>query len=265
MAKIHPTAIIDPTAEIHPEAEIGAYATVGAHSKIGRGTVLMAHAQVLDYCEIGEDNKISPNAVIGGDPQDIGYQGEETWVRIGNRNVLREFVTVNRATVKEKRETVIGDDCLLMAYSHVAHDCVIGNRVILANGTQLAGHVHVADHVVTSAHVLVHQFVHLGECCFVAPNAGVNSDALPGVVYFGHPAEARVLNEVGLKRNGVEGEQFRHLRKAFKAIVKGDKPALEALAEVEKEPWAEEPFIKVFLDGVRAKAAGTKGRAGSLD
>lgn len=261
MAKIHPTAIVSPKAEIHDEAEIGPYAFVGDHCRIGRGTVLMPHAQVLRNVTIGEDNRISPNAIIGGDPQDLGFKGEETRVVIGDRNVIREFVTINRASTKENWETVIGNDNMLMAYVHIAHDDVIGNHVILANSTMFAGHVHIHDNVVTSGFVTAHQFVHVGECCFLAPGAMLNADALPGCIYFGHPAEARVLNEVGLRRHGIDGDQLRHLKTAFKRVVKGDKPALEALAELESEPWFNEPFIQTFAAGVRAKAASFKGRS----
>ena len=264
MSKIHPTAIISPKAEIHEEAEIGAYAYVGDNCRIGRGTVLMPHAQVLKNTTLGEFNRVSPNAIIGGDPQDVGFRDEDTKVVIGDRNVIREFVTINRATTKENWQTVIGDDNMLMAYVHIAHDDVIGNHVILANSTMFAGHVHVHDFVVTSACALVHQFVHIGECCFLAPCAIVNSDTLPGCIYFGHPAEARVLNEVGLRRHGVDGEQLRHLKTVFRRVVKGDKPQIEALAELEHEPWFAEPFIQTFAAGVRAKAAGVKGRGGAV-
>ncbi len=261
MSHIHPTAIVSAKAEIHEDAEIGPYVYVGENCRIGKGTVLMPHAQVVRNVTIGEDNRISPNAIIGGDPQDLGFKGEETRVVIGDRNVIREFVTINRASTKENWETVIGNDNMLMAYVHIAHDDVIGNHVILANSTMFAGHVHIHDNVVTSGFVIAHQFVHVGECCFLAPGAMLNSDALPGCIYFGHPAEARVLNEVGLRRHGIDGDQLRHLKTVFKRVVKGDKPSLEALAELESEPWFNEPFIQTFAAGVRSKAASNKGRS----
>ncbi|GHS90555.1 acyl-[acyl-carrier-protein]--UDP-N-acetylglucosamine O-acyltransferase [Planctomycetales bacterium] len=265
MTKIHPTAVIAPSAEIADEVEIGAYCYIGDHVKIGRGTIIEPQARVLIHTTIGERNKISSGAVIGGAPQDVGYKGEPTEIFIGDDNTIREFVTINRGTTKQDRKTVIGNDNLLMAYVHIAHDDVIGDHCIFANMTQLAGHVTFGDGVVTSAGVLVHQFVHIGKYCFLAPSATVNSDALPGCIYFGHPAEARAINVVGLQRHGVTGAQLGHFKTAFKKIVRSEATTLDAIAELEKEDWASEPMVAEFIAAAKQKGAGAKGRGGAAE
>lgn len=263
MAKIHPTAIISLKAELADDVEIGAYSYIGEHVKIGKGTIIHPQAQILEHCEIGEYNEISSSAIIGGAPQDHSYKNEPTKVIIGNHNQFREFVTVNRGTLKQEGKTVIGDHNMFMAYSHVAHDNTIGNHCVFTNMTQLAGHVTIGDRVVTSACVLVHQFVTIGELCFIAPLSVANSDCLPGCIYFGHPAEARVLNLVGLQRGGIAGDELKNLKTAFKKITRSEMSITEAIKEIENESWANTGIVKKFIDAARKKTEGKRGRSGA--
>ena len=265
MSKIHPTAIIDPSAEIADSAVIGAYCIVGKDVKIGEKTEMMSHSQVLDYSELGEGNIISPSAIIGGAPQDVGYKGEPTKVIIGNNNIIREYVTINRGTTKQNGQTVIGNDNLFMVYSHVAHDCVVENNCILTNMTQIAGHCHIHNNVITSASVLVHQFINLGERCFIAPNSIVRYDCIPGVIYDGNTAKARTLNVIGLKRAGYQGEEFKHIKKVFKLLCKSDVPLEEAIEQVEDQEWSSEEFVNIMLKHAKRMVETTGSRSGNLE
>lgn len=191
---IHPTAIVHPGAEIAEGVEIGPYVIIGAHVRIGRGTTVGPHTVIDGWTEIGEDNRIFNMASVGGIPQDLKYRGEETWLRIGNRNVIREFTTLQPGTVTGIGETVIGDDNLFMAYCHVAHDCVIGNRVIMANGSTLAGHVVVEDFAILGGLSAVHQFVRVGESAMLSGGAMVVQDVLPFTIASGNRAVSSGLN-----------------------------------------------------------------------
>ncbi len=251
-ANIHPTAVIDPGAQIADGVEIGPYCCIGPEVVIGEGTRLYANVQIIERATIGKHNQIFPNAVIGGAPQDLGYKDEPTYVRIGDHNVIREFVTINRGTTKQDLVTVVGDHNLFMAYVHIAHDCKIGNHVVLANMTQLAGHVVIEDYVVSSAAVLVHQFCTIGTRCFLAGLALVKKDCVPGLMYYGDPAAPRALNLVGLKRGGYHNEELHHIKQAYKTLFREDMPIVEAVKKLETEPWANEPFVRHMID--RAKA-----------
>ncbi len=194
-------AWIDPRAEIDEDVVVGPFCTIGAGVKIGRGTRLMNQVTMMGNVTIGTDNLIYPNVVIGAEPQDLSDQGAGTRVEIGKNNTIREGVTINRATEKEDLVTQVGDHNLFMASSHVAHDCKIGNHVVIANGTLLAGHVHVADHVSISGCCAIHHYVSIGSYSFLAGLSRALHDVPPYMLVEGIPARPRCINIVALKRN----------------------------------------------------------------
>ncbi|AAR35640.1 acyl-ACP--UDP-N-acetylglucosamine O-acyltransferase [Geobacter sulfurreducens] len=232
---IHPTAIVHPGAEIAEGVEIGPYVIIGAHVRIGRGTTVGPHTVIDGWTEIGEDNRIFNMASVGGIPQDLKYRGEETWLRIGNRNVIREFTTLQPGTVTGIGETVIGDDNLFMAYCHVAHDCVIGNRVIMANGSTLAGHVVVEDFAILGGLSAVHQFVRVGESAMLSGGAMVVQDVLPFTIASGNRAVSSGLNTVGLRRRGFSEELVGRIKKAYRLVIRSGLKLEEALRRIREE------------------------------
>ena len=265
MSNIHPTAIIDSSAEIADSAVIGPYCIVGKEVKIGAGTQMMAHSQILDYSELGAENLISPFAIIGGAPQDHGYKGEPTKVIIGDKNIIREYVTINRGTTKQNQCTLIGNDNLFMAYTHLAHDCVVENSCVFTNMTQISGHCHVHSYVIFSGNVLVHQFVNFGERCFLAPNSLVRYDCLPGVIYEGNTAKPRALNMIGLKRAGYSGSEFKHIKQAFKLLCKSDIPMEATIKQIEEEEWSSEEFVAKMLKYAKLLVNTRSSRSGNLE
>lgn len=217
---IHPTAIIDPEAIISEGVEIGPYSIVGAGVEIGKGTVVGPHVLIKGPTRIGKDNKILQFSSIGEDPQDKKYNGEPTTLEIGDRNLIRENCTINRGTVQGGGVTRIGSDNWIMAYVHIAHDCVIGSHTILANGTTLAGHVTIQDYVILGGFTLVHQFVVLGKHSFTAINTIVLKDIPPFVMASGHPAVPHGLNSEGLKRHQFDKDDIQEVKRAYKLLYK---------------------------------------------
>ena len=216
---VHPAAVVHPKAELEPGVWIGPGCVIGEHVRIGRGTRLEAQVVVEGWTTIGEENYFSPFSAIGGPPQDIGYKNEETRVVIGDRNQFREYITVHRATTKEERVTTIGDDGYFMAYAHVAHDCRIGNRVILTNGATLGGHVHVGDRANISGFVGVHQFCHIGRFAFVGGFSVLTQDVLPFAKVVGQrPPRVFGMNVVGLRRNGFDKERIAAIKKIYELL-----------------------------------------------
>lgn len=212
--RIHPTAVVDPTAKIGDNVEIGPLCVVGAHVEIGNNTVLIAQVVLQDRTIIGEDCEISPGAVLGGPPQDLNYKDEPTRVRIGNRCRIRECVTINRAT-GEGKETVVGDDCFLMAYSHLAHNCQVGNNVILANTAQVGGHAQLGDYVFLGGMCVIHQHCRVGRFAFMSGLSGARQDVPPFSMNSEAPSIIRGLNTIGLRRRGFTQAQRQNLKKAF--------------------------------------------------
>lgn len=239
---IHPTAVVHPGARLHPTVEVGAYAVVGEHVQVGPRSKIGAHAILDGWTEIGADNQIFPGAVIGLEPQDLKYDGSRSWVKIGDRNLIREYVTINRATGAEEA-TQIGNDNMLMAYVHVAHNCVLENSVVIANGVALAGHVYIESRARISGILGVHQFVHIGELAMVGGMAKITRDVPPYVLVEGNPARVRALNLVGLKRSGIsraeDGEILRVLKKAFRLLYRSDLSPRQALEQMELLPHCE--------------------------
>jgi UDP-N-acetylglucosamine acyltransferase len=228
---IHPSAIIDPLAEIHPEAEIGPYVVVDGPVRIGRKSRVMAHATIMGWSEIGEENEIHPGVILGDAPQDTDYRGAETYLRIGNHNVLREFVQVHRGTAPGS-STVIGNHNFLMVSAHVAHNCRLGDHIIMANGALLGGYVEVGDRAFISAHCLVHQFVRVGELSLMRGLSGTSRDVPPySIIDWQHTV--RGVNVVGLKRAGFDERRIRKIREAFRILFRKGRNLSLAIKEIE--------------------------------
>lgn len=217
MSEIHPSAILSPRAAIGRDVRIGPYAVVEEAAELGDGCVLEAHAVVKRYTRLGPDNHIFEHAVLGGEPQDLGFRGAVSFLEIGRGNRFREGVTVHRGS-KEGSATRLGDGIYLMANAHIAHDCVIGDHVIVANAALLAGHVQVAERAFISGAVTIHQFCRIGRLAMVAASARINQDCLPFVTTDGVPGRARALNSVGLKRSGVSPQEIAALKRAFRDL-----------------------------------------------
>jgi UDP-N-acetylglucosamine acyltransferase len=254
MTVIHPTAIIDPAAELDSTVEVGAYSIIGANVKIGARTKIGPHVVVEGHTTIGSDNIFFQFSSIGGAPQDKKYAGEETRLEIGDRNLVREFCTLNRGTMQDKGVTRIGNDNWLLAYVHIAHDCVVGNNTIFSNNASLAGHVHVGDWVIMSGFSAVHQFCKIGDHAFVGMNTSLTQDVPPFVLLSGNPAAAHGINIEGLKRRGFTREQIRDIRNAYKLIYKSGLTLEEAksvLAQAERESASSAAYLRMmreFLD-----------------
>jgi len=233
---IHPTAVIHPGAELHPTVQVGPYAVIGDQVKVGPETVLGAHVVLEGPTEIGARNQIFPGAAIGLEPQDLKYDGSKSHVKIGDGNRIREYVTVNRATGAGEA-TLIGNSNLLMAYVHVAHNCVIEDSVVIANAVALAGHVHIESRAVIGGVLGIHQFVHIGRLAMVGGMSRIDRDVPPYMLVEGNPARVRSLNLVGLKRAGIaEANQervFQTLKKAFRILYRSGLPLNQVLEQLD--------------------------------
>ncbi len=229
--KIHPTAIISAGARLGEGVSIGPYAVIESDTVIGDRTEIRAHAVIKRFTEIGAENVIYEGAVIGGEPQDLAFTACESRVRIGDRCSIREGATVHRGT-QAGSTTVIGSDCYVMAYAHVAHNCSLGDRVIIANNVALAGYVEIGDRVFISGGVVVHQFCRLGRLAMIGGNSKVVQDCLPFVTTDGVPGRARGLNVVGLRRAGFKAGEVRALKEAYRLLLRAGLPLEEALAQL---------------------------------
>lgn len=247
---IHPTAIIEPTAEIDANVTVGPFAIIGAEVRIGAGTTVGPHTVIRGATRIGCDNRIFQFASIGEDPQDRKYRGEATALEIGDRNVIREFATIHRGTVQDQGVTRIGNDNLFMAYTHVAHDCVVGNGVIMANAASLAGHVRLDDFAILGGFSLVHQFCRIGQYSFSAMGSVISRDVPPYVMIGGSPTKPRGINSVGLERQGFSPEAIRQIKRAFKIIYKSGltlEDAIQSLRELAADEAPELATLVEFL------------------
>ena len=229
---IHKTAIVSEDAKIHPTATVGPFAVVEGDVEIGARTVLGPHAVVRQFTRIGEDNIIDPNAIIGGLPQHAGFDGSESWVIVGNNNVFREGVTVNRA-YQPGSATRIGSGCFLMANAHVGHDCVVEDNTTLTNGVVLGGHVEIGRNAIMGGYAGAHQFVRVGAYSMVGGYIPLRKDALPFMTIGGEPIRHYRLNAIGLRRNHIKKERYRALETAFRAIRDGDK-SLDGIPDTEE-------------------------------
>jgi UDP-N-acetylglucosamine acyltransferase len=252
---IHPTAVVEPGAVVDPSCEIGAFAVVGANVVLGPANVLSAHAIVKGHTRLGAGNRVFPHAVIGEIPQDLKYGGEPTRLEIGDRNTFRECVTINLGTVQGGGVTTIANGCLFMAYSHVGHDCKIGDGAIIANSVALAGHVVLEEHVPFSVLAASHQFCRVGRLAFVSGLTGVTMDVAPYCMVSGARAELGGLNTVGMQRAGMTEEQIGRVKQAYKILFRSNLGLAEALAQIEGELGAH-PEIAHLVSFVRASQRG---------
>ncbi|MEX2119131.1 MAG: acyl-ACP--UDP-N-acetylglucosamine O-acyltransferase [Pirellulales bacterium] len=253
-------AAIDSRAEIDADVEIGPYCVIGPHVRIGRGTRLENSVTITGHVTIGQDNHFYPGVVVGGEPQDLSYQGSDTQVVIGDHNTFREGVTVNRATEKEDGVTRVGSHNYLMACSHVAHDCRLGNHIIIANGSLLGGHVHVHDHASLSGAVAVHHYATIGSYSFVAGLSRVLHDAPPFMLVDGHPSRPRCINVVALKRNDFSAEAINCLAEAHRLLYRA-KVGLDHAREILRGNNQLLPQVNELLSFVQNQQEGKHGRA----
>ncbi|MEO2069504.1 MAG: acyl-ACP--UDP-N-acetylglucosamine O-acyltransferase [Desulfurobacteriaceae bacterium] len=254
MVKIHPTAVVEKGAELDEGVVVEAFSYIGSNVKIGKNTVVKQGAVIEGDTTIGEECLIF-GATIGVEPQDLKYRGEPSKVIIGNRVKIREYVTIHRGTEGGGMVTKIGDNVLLMAYSHVAHDCHIGNNVIVANGVQLAGHVIVEDFAIIGGLTGVHQFVRIGKHAMIGGASAVHRDVPPFTLASGNRAKLEGINIVGLKRRGFSKEEIKALSKAFDTIFKGELPFRVSLKEVE-EKFGEYLCVKELLEFIKTSKRG---------
>jgi UDP-N-acetylglucosamine acyltransferase len=263
------TARVAPSAALGEGVRIGAYAVVGPHVRIGARSVVDSHVVIEGDTELGEENHVFSFASIGRRPQDLKFRGEHSVLRIGHRNTIREFVTVHRGTQGGGGVTVIGDDNLVMAYAHVAHDCRIGNRTILANGATLAGHVLVEDFATVGAHSGIHQFCRVGRHAFVGGYTVATKDVLPFSKTVGNRARIYGLNLVGLRRRGFAAATIAALRRAFRTLLQSRLNTADAVVRLEAEGAAEVPEVRALVEFIRSSARGVvlkrRGRAADPD
>jgi UDP-N-acetylglucosamine acyltransferase len=246
-------AVVSPQAQLAPDVTVGPFTVIGPGVEIGPGSVIGPHAVINGPTRLGPGNRVFQFASLGDAPQDKKYRGEPTRLEIGARNVFRESCTVNRGTTHDKGVTRIGDDNLFMAYSHIAHDCVIGSHTVFANCASLAGHVEIGDWVILGGLTAVHQFSRIGAHAFLAGGAIVQRDVPPYVMVAGNPAAAHAVNSEGLKRRGFSEEQIRGIREAYRLLYRSDLRLAEALVQL--EPLARErPEIRMFVDFLHASS-----------
>jgi UDP-N-acetylglucosamine acyltransferase len=251
---IHRTALVDPKAHVGHDVSIGPYAIIGPRVTVGDGCTVAAHAVLERNVKLGAGVKLGYGAVIGNDPQDLKYQGEETWVEIGDGTVVREYCTVNRGT-SATGKTTVGERSFLMSYVHVAHDCVIGHDVIIANAVQMAGHVTIQDRAIISGLVPIHQFVRIGTFAFVGGGSRVNQDVPPYTKAVGNPVHLYGLNSVGLQRAGFSAEVKLALKRAYRLLFNSDLTVSQGIARARAElPVG--PEVETFLNFIEGSQRG---------
>ncbi len=251
---IHPSAVIHDTAEIADNVTIGPNSVIGQHCKVGQGTIIAPNVVLQEYVTLGENCKISPMAVLGGEPQDLKFKGEVSYVTIGNNTQIREGVTVNRAS-GEGLTTSLGNDCLLMAYAHMGHNVQVGNGVILINAVQIGGHVTVDDFSVISSTTVVHQFSRFGRMSMIGGMSAVRQDVPPFGLAFGSPAELYTYNKVGLRRQGMDLASRNAIKQVYSIFLTSGLNATQALKAIEDEVEML-PAVQEFVDFVRNSKRG---------
>jgi UDP-N-acetylglucosamine acyltransferase len=256
---VEPTAVVDPRAELEDDVHVGPFSVVGPHVRVGRGTRLANHVTITGCVTIGQNNRIFPNAVIGGEPQDISYRGSETQVVIGDDNIIREAVTINRGTEKEDGVTSLGSHCFIMAGCHIAHDCRVGSRVIMANATLLGGHVHIHDDATISGGVAVHHFSTIGSYSFTGGLSRVMTDVPPYMLSEGNPSRPRCINIVALKRNNFAPETIRALGEAHRLLYRA-KVGLDHARELLRAADMLVPAVNHLLSYLQHQHEGRNGR-----
>ena len=252
---IHPSAIIHPDAQLAADVEVGPFSIIGADVQLGRGTRIASHVVIEGPTRIGEDNHIFQFASIGAIPQDKKYKGEATELIIGDRNVIRECCTLNRGTAQDKGKTVVGHDNWIMAYVHIAHDCMVGNHTVFANSATLAGHVEVKDYAILGGFTLVHQFCTIGEYAFTGMGSAIGKDVPPYTMANGAPAIPRGINAEGLKRNGFSLEAIQRIKESYRLLYRQQASLKEALSQIETE-FGDYPEIQRLLTFAQSSQRG---------
>jgi len=255
IGKIHETAIIDPSAVIGKNVEIGPYSIIGADVEIGDGTIIGPHVVIQGPTKIGKNNRIFSGANLGGDPQDLKYQGEVSYLVIGDDNTIREYVTISRGTMGGGGETRIGNGNLIMSYVHIAHDCLVGNNCVLVSGSALAGHVIVEDRVTIGGLSGVHQFSRIGRMTMVGACTKVTKDVPPFLLVDGHPAKVVGINLVGLRRNELSPEVRTEIKRAYKMLYRTNLNVQQAVEQMEQELHGY-PEIDHFIRFIRNSERG---------
>lgn len=255
MPQIDPRAIVDPKAELANDVSVGPFSIIGPDVKIESGTVIHSHVVIKGRTRIGKDNVIYQFSSIGEDTPDLKYQGEPTTLTIGDRNTIREGVTIHRGTVQDRGDTEIGDDNLLMAYVHVGHDSVVGNHCILVNNAALAGHVHIGDWAILSGFTLVHQYCHIGAHSFTGMGSAVGKDIPAFVMVSGAPAEARSINVEGLKRRGFTKADISALTNAYKILYRRGLTMEQAMTELTHAASSSQA-VSLLVDSLKASTRG---------
>ncbi|MEM8782008.1 MAG: acyl-ACP--UDP-N-acetylglucosamine O-acyltransferase [Planctomycetota bacterium] len=265
MPTIHPTAIVDPAASLADDVQVGPFCIVGPKVTLGAGCRLMSHIHIMGRTTAGEHNTFWPQCVIGAQPQDLKYQGEDTELLIGDHNDIRESVTMHPGTANDLGVTRVGSHNLIMAYAHVAHDCVLGDRIVIANGVQLAGHVCVKNHAVIGGVTAIHHMVTIGQHAFVGGMVRVSKDVPPFMVVEGNPARVRNLNTIGLKRRGFTDESIAHLRDAYRRLygpmMRNKVVDTEAVCADLTDAYPHDPHVATLVQALRDTAAGLHGRS----
>jgi UDP-N-acetylglucosamine acyltransferase len=252
MTAIHPTAIIDPNAVIGADVKIGPYCVIGPHVRLGDRVHLKAHVVIDGHTVIGEDTVVYPFASLGQETPDLKYKGEPSALIIGKRCKIREYVTMNPGTAAGIMRTQVGDDCLFMPSSHVAHDCIVGNKVIMANSAALGGHVELGDHVIVGGLAAVHQYVRVGAHAMIGGMTGVKNDVIPYGLVMDDTGYLAGLNYVGLERRGYTKEQVQTLLKSFRRLFEGDGTFAERMERVAND-FSAEPDVMHMIDFIKAK------------
>ncbi len=250
MIKTDPTALVDKGAELGSEVEVGPYSLIEKGAKVGKGTKIASHCLIAFGTEIGEGCKIHHGAVLGTIPQDLKFRGEDTKLRLGKGNIIREYATLNRGT-QQRGETRVGDNNLFMAYSHVAHDCLIGNNVVLANAVNLGGHVEIGDYAIIGGMVPIHQFVKVGAHVMVGGGFRVSKDICPFVTVAGYPLKVVGLNLIGLRRRGFSSQTIAILKRVYQILFRSQFNVSQALRVIQEEvePIPEVRIIAQFIAG----------------
>jgi UDP-N-acetylglucosamine acyltransferase len=253
--KIHPTAIIEKGAQIASDVQIGAYAYIGPMATIGAGTIIQHHATIDGNTQMGCGNNVFPYSFIGARTQDLKYKGGEPGLKIGNNNCFREYCSVHTAT-DEGNFTTIGSNNNFLAYTHIAHDCVLGDNIVISNYSGLAGHVQIGNHVVMGGYAGVHQFCRVGDYVMIAGMAKVVQDVIPFVIVEGNPAVTRTINKIGLERNGFDAARMAQIKTAYRILFKCGLMRDDAIAKLREENASDKSIITEVLAFVEASQRG---------
>jgi len=254
MSLVSNNASVHPRAELGENVEVKPYAVIGENVKIGDGTVIGSHVVIEGWTSIGRKCRIEHGAVLGSDPQDLKFRGDESYVIIGDNTTIREYATINRGTY-EGEATTVGSNCLVMSYCHIAHNCLLEDRVIMASHAGLAGHIHVEEHAIIGGIVGIHQFVHIGRNSIIGGGSAVRQDVLPYTTCGGNPCKSRGVNSVGLRRNNYSPERISNLKRAYKIVMRSKLTERRAI-EVLQEEMPDVPEVKYMIDFINRSERG---------